>query len=467
MKTKLIPIMLALLLLPALLQATHLYSGHISYTSDPQNPRTFQFVLTLYTSSSSPAEDPFVKINMGDGVVLRVDRKSVTKFGIHYDQELFTWTHTFPAAGTYTVSWVAENRNPSIINLAAPSDMLNFHAITEVKVNPLAQNLNGAKLAGSPMVEAFTGEPWTHNLLAYDADGDYLTYELVPPKHRYPTGTTGNAPGYWIPEGLTVDEFGELHWENPGTKGQYVLVLRVTEMRNGRVLGAMEVEFTFFVRDRTDQPKLSLVNKARLAVNDDGSIQASPGQPVKLEFYMQKNPGSNVPLTAKEFGELDTLNLAETSLAFRDTVNGFAFTYTFTPTPELERTEPYLIGVRGNAIATLSQGEVEWGKVGDAWAFAYVYVGEKRRPLSSDDRFPIGKPRLYPNPIADRFTLEAPQLPSLYLQLLDLNGRVVGGYTLQPGQNTFPRPAGLASGLYLYTLTSRQKPLSTGKVMLQ
>ena len=316
MKTKLIPIMLALLLLPLLGQATHLYSGHISYDTDPQNPRTFHFVLTLYTSTASPAEDPFVNINMGDGMVLRVDRKSVTKFGPHYDQELFTWTYTFPATGTYTVVWVAENRNPSIINLAAPSDQLSFHAITEVKVNPLAQNLHGVKLAGSPIVEAFTGEPWTHNLLAYDADGDYLVYELVTPKHRYPTGTTANAPGYWIPEGLTVNEFGELHWENPGTKGQYVLVLRVTEMRNGRMLGAMEVEFTFFVRDRTDQPKLSLVNKARLAVNDDGSIQASPGQPVKLEFYMQKSPGSNVPLTAKEFGELDTLNWRKPRLLF-------------------------------------------------------------------------------------------------------------------------------------------------------
>jgi hypothetical protein len=467
MKTKLIPIMLALLLLPLLGQATHLYSGHISYDTDPQNPRTFHFVLTLFTYSASPAEDPFINISMGDGVTLRVDRKSVTKFGIHYDKELFTWTYTFPAAGTYTVAWVAENRNGGIINLAAPSDMLSFHVITELKVNPLAQNLHGAKLAGSPIVEAFTGEPWTHNLLAYDADGDYLAYELVPPKHRYPTGTTGNAPGYWIPDGLTVNEFGELHWENPGAKGQYVLVLRVTEMRNGRVLGAMEVEFTFFVRDRSDQPKLSLINKERLTVNDDGSIQVWPGQPVKLEFYMQKSPGSDLPLMAKEFGELDTLRLAETSLAFRDTAEGFAVTYTFTPSPALERPEPYLIGVRGNVIEKLSSGQVEWGKVGNVWAFAYLYVGGPRRSLSAGDRFPICKPKLYPNPIADRFTLVAPQLPSLYLQLLDLNGRVVAGNTLEPGQNTIPRPASLAKGLYLYTLTSRQKPLSSGKLVLQ
>ncbi|MHC2992020.1 hypothetical protein OB13_10630 [Pontibacter sp. HJ8] len=465
MKTKLIPVMLALLLVPLLGQATHIYSGYISYTADPQNPRKFDFVFTLYTTRSSPADDPFVMVDMGDGSTVRVDRDKVFPYSSRYDQETFTWSYTYAALGNYIVTWTGENRNGGIINVAAPSDQLSFQVYTQVRAGTLTQNLDGAKLAGVPLTVAYTSEPWTHNLLAYDADGDYLVYELVPPKYRSPSGFSVNVPGFWTPQGLTVTEFGELRWENPGMKGEYIIALRVIEMRNGREIGSMVVDISFQVDERIDQPVLSLLNKDRLTVNDDGSIQTWPGQPVKLEFYLRESPGSDLPLSARAFGELDTLNLLEASLAFRDTLDGFAITYTFTPTPELERMEPYLIGIRGRHLEDKSLNQ-HYLKIEDDWAFAYLHVGEQRRPLSSDD-FIAGKIRLYPNPASDRFVLEAPELPALYLQLRDVTGRVVTSYTLRPGPNALPRPAALSSGLYLYTLTSRNKPVSSGKLVLQ
>jgi hypothetical protein len=457
----------ALMFAPLLVQATHLYSGHISYTADPQNPLKFNFEMITYNRISSPAEDPYVSVKMGDGNNVTVERSGYIMYGKSYYTAVYSWTHTYAVAGAYTVSWTGTNRNAGILNLAPPTDQLPFYIYTNVKVGSNPQNLNSAKLAGTGIVQVFPEEPWTHNLLAFDADGDYLFYDLVVPKYNTITNGIAPAPGYQQPEGLTINEFGELHWPNPGPKGQYTINVRVTEFRNGVQLGSMIVEMTLFVKDRQDQPLLGLVNKDRLTVNEDGSIQAWPGQPVKLEFYLQNLPDSdNLPLAARQFGEIDTLKLVDTALQVRDTTDGYAITYTFIPTLELERAEPYLIGLRGWAINNIPAHQYG-GNIEFNWAFAYLYVGEQRRPLSIDDNLLPERPKLYPNPVRGEFTMEAPYLPGLHLLVRDLTGKVVARFALKPGRNNIIRPAKLASGLYTYTLTSQLSPIETGKLVLQ
>ncbi|MDO6389645.1 T9SS type A sorting domain-containing protein [Pontibacter sp. BT731] len=458
---------LALLLAPVLVQATHIYSGYISYTTDPQNPLKLNFEMTTYNYTASTASDPAVYINMGDGNNVMVERAALPTYSKSFYTSVFRWSHTYSSAGDYIVSWIAENRNGGILNLAPPTDQLAFYIQTNVKVGSSLKNLNSVKLAGTGVVQVFPHEPWTHNLLAYDADGDYLMYDLVIPKYRKSANEIANAPGYQQPEGLRINEFGELHWPNPEVNGQYVLNVRITEVRDGKLLGSTVVEMTLLVRERLEQPEISLINKDRLTVNEDGSIQTWPGQPVKLEFYLRNLPGHVVlPLIARQFGEIDTLQLVDTALQFRDTTNGYAIRYTFTPTPALERTEPYLIGLR--SWADNKEPAHQYGRnVEFAWAFAYIYVGEQRRPLSSGDDFPTESPKLYPNPARGEFTFEAPDLPGLHLLVRDVTGKVVASYTLRPGRNDFARPAKLASGLYTYTLTSQLSPIETGKLVLQ
>jgi hypothetical protein len=455
-----------LLFTPLWVQATHIYSGYISYTADPQNSLKFDFVFTLYTKSNSPADDPFVRVDMGDGNIVTVERASLTRYSAYYNKGIFTWSHTFAALGNYTVHWTGENRNLGILNLPAPSDQLTFKTLTYIKVGTPTQNLHGVKLAGAPITPAYAGEPWTHNLLAYDEDGDQLIYELVTPKHKSSSFEIHDIPGYRLPEGLTINEFGEIHWPAPNQKGEHVIAVKITEMREGKEIGHMIVDISFLVTERTDQPKTSLLNKDRLTVNDDGSIQTWPGQPVKLEFYLQKNPSSDLPLSARQYGEIDTLKLTNTSLTLRDTVDGIAITYTFTPNPDMERSEPYLIGMRGRPIEDKPQDQQPL-RVEHDWAFAYLYVGEQRRPLSSGDNLPPEKLKLYPNPVRGEFIFEAPDLPGLHLLVHDITGKVVANFSVKAGRNEFIRPAKLASGLYTYTLTSQLSPIQTGKLVLQ
>ena len=458
---------LALLLAPVLVQATHNYSGYISYTADPQNPLRFNFEMTTYNYIGSTADDPAVFMNMGDGSVTTVIRAAFNMYSKSFYTAVYRWSHTYASVGDYTVSWIGENRYGGILNLAAPTDQLSLYIYTNVKAGSPLKNLNSAKLAGTGVAQVFSGEPWTHNLLAYDADGDYLMYDLVIPKYRNPSNGIVAAPGYQQPEGLRINEFGELHWPNPKASGLYVLNVRITEFRDGTQLGSTVVEMTLFVKERLEQPEISLINKDRLTVNEDGSIQTWPGQPVKLEFYLRNIPGQDIlPLIARQSGEIDTLQLVDTALQFRDTTNGYAISYTFTPTPALERATPYLIGLR--SWADNKEPAYQYGRNKEfVWAFAYIYIGEQRRPLSSGDDFPPERPKLYPNPARGEFTFEAPDLPALHLLVRDITGKVVASYTLRPGRNDFDRPAKLSSGLYTYTLTSQLSPIETGKLVLQ
>lgn len=468
MKTRLLLSALAFCLLPLLVQATHIKSSYISYTRDAQNPRKLHFTLTLYTNHFSQAEDPEVEVRMGDGNRVIVPRASVVPYSKNHDQEIFNWTYTYAMPGMFTVAWWNENNNNGIINLPQPSDQLAGYVYTDVIVGGVTANLNnGIQLAGAPVLEAYTGEAMRHNLLAYDLDGDQLSYQLVAPKTTTRTGEVGYIGGYRFPEGLTINQFGELYWENPGTKGQYLISLLITERREGRLMGSTVVDMTFNVSERTEQPRMQLVNRERLTINSDGSIQVGPEQPLKLEFYLHRGQNNTSNVSSRLFSELDTLNLVPLTMAVRDTTDGLAITLTFTPGPELERPSPYLLGMRGaNSSWNVNDPNQHWHYLEHDWAFAYVRVGNMQPTSIGDDLAKLGF-SLYPNPIAEKFVIQAPNMPAMQLLLFDVTGKKVKVLQLNSGKNYVARPAALAGGLYFYTLTSRNAPVGSGRLLIR
>ena len=136
MKIKSLVGVLALLLLPLLVSATHIAGGYISYTVDPQHPRTYHFTQTIYTDRASSAEDQVAYVSMGDGKVVEAPRTEVKAYSKVYDVEVFTWTYTYATAGDFIVAWTGINRNLNQINVPAPSEQKSFHIYTNVKVNP-------------------------------------------------------------------------------------------------------------------------------------------------------------------------------------------------------------------------------------------------------------------------------------------------------------------------------------------
>ena len=235
MKTFLYPL---LLLLPLLLtsmptEATHLRGGYIYYTLDAENPRKAYFTMKLYTKESSPADDPAVTIEMGDGIQLTVNRANVRTIRPDVKLSTYTWEHTFAASGTFTATWIGQNRNGGILNLAAATGQLSMGIATEIKYSPLDLNRNSVQIKSEPHFTAYRGNPLRFNLLAYDPDGDSLGYELIAPLHADSQKLLQPSPGFTVPEGFTINRFGEVHWENPDKVGEYAFAVAITWPRHG------------------------------------------------------------------------------------------------------------------------------------------------------------------------------------------------------------------------------------------
>lgn len=464
MKNKLLLSILLLILLPLFVQATHIYSSYITYTQDAQNPLKYNFTFMHYVNPASTADEPEVQINMGDGNWVIVPRKSIQKVWKGYNETVYTWSYTYASPGDYTIYWVGENRNGGLLNVTQPSDQ--YSVIVYTDLNTANGNLHSPALAGLPVFEVYSSEKFTHNLLAYDADGDYLTYELTTPLTNSKVGLE-TLPGYRVPEGLKISKLGEISWETPEEKGQYVTSVRVTEWRNGQRLSSMLVDIVFNVVEKKSQSILTLLNKSRYPLTADGAIQVAPGQSVKLEFYLQRQDDEH-QLVVKKAGELDTLQRNASSVAVRDTTDGYALTLSFTATADLQRPHPYLVGLKGAAIdvspADLYNSSVALNL---AWSFAYLQVGPAQTPTSANDKLAKAGFFLYPNPVQDKFVVDAPDMPAMHLQFFDATGKAVQVLQLQPGRNTFTKPGTLAQGIYFYTISSRYKPVGSGRLVVR
>ncbi|WP_170114073.1 T9SS type A sorting domain-containing protein [Pontibacter mucosus] len=473
MKTKLLLSVLALLFLPLLTQATHIKSGYISYIRDAENSRKFDFTLTVYTNHMSVAEDPEVTVLMGDGNEVVIQRTSVTKYSTFQDVELFQWSYTYDTPGLYTVAWISENRIHNILNIQGPSDIHSFYVSTTVNVNPLNPNRHGIRLAGVPIKDGFVGQPIRHNLAAYDADNNKLTYKLVTPKtatrESIGIGITApriaDIPGYSIPEGLTINEHGELNWDAPATIGMYTIAVEITEHWNGVEQGTTLVDIFILVEDPKYSltPQLELLNKAQLALDENGALRLMPGQQLKLNYFMRRHPGTDYPVKTKLYSELDTLELTPIQITTRDSADGRAITVAFAPGEELVREQAYILAMSALLLHHVDNPH----HIDDAdWEFTYVYVGNAQ-PTSADDKLKKAGFILYPNPVADKFVVEAPDMPGMFVHLYDATGKRAGALRLQPGKNHFTKPASLSTGLYFYTIYSRQRPVGTGKLVVR
>lgn len=549
--------------------------GYISHTLDAENPRKAHFTFTLYTATESAGDEPFVMISMGDGHTIKVDRQSVTSLRPNVDREIFKWEYTFPAPGTFTVSWIGVNRNRSILNLAPPSDQLLMGIATEIRINPLDLNRNSVQIKTEPHFTAYRETPLRFNLLAYDPDGDSLGYELIAPLHADAQRVLQSAPGFTVPEGFTINRFGEVRWENPDKVGEYAFAVAITEYRKGKKIGHTIFDMQFLVlADPIAFPEIKIENRAELTFLKDGRLLVKPGERVTLRLFFPQ-------IAEKSWvSELQGLGLQDVTLR---SINTFVTEFTFTAPEALSRRQPY--GINFNFafrnpgtpylpqiyIATLPVSLLIWqpdevklgmlasgnlkytpeghisslpGQDTKVMLFAYnglgntvnltidsnlkagaghfsfvtrdsadskvgelvfnpsqaqvsskpytitisstsmqlrtsnssssttqelvlqVFVSEPI-PLSVEDDLATDKIKLYPNPATDKFMIEAPELPDLYLHLHDVNGKKVAGYTLQPGQNLLSRPATLSPGLYFYTLTSQAQPIQNGKLVLQ
>ncbi len=255
--------------------ATHVRAGEISALRDTtggnQNSFRYIFRFVMYRNTRGVPQGP-VTMNFGDGTLSQPnDVRVTTPLGNDTEELEFVFTHTYPAAGIYTVSVIIPNRNAGIVNLGSPSDQISFYVETTLFINQQVGINNTPVLLNPPIDRACVGERFVHNPDAFDIDGDSLAYRLIVPKQNVGINAVGYVDPTTVragtneagtgPANFSIDQRGDLVWDAPVVQGEYNVAFIIEEWRNGVKIGEVTRDMQIRVSDcRNNHPLLVIPN---------------------------------------------------------------------------------------------------------------------------------------------------------------------------------------------------------------
>jgi len=317
--------------------STHQRAGEITFVHLSGN--TYQFTITTYTYTPSPADRPEIEVFWGDGSSSVIERLSKTNMANNISKNIYVATHTFAAAGTYVISFEDPNRNAGILNI--PNSVnIPFYIQTTLIINPFLGSNSSPQLLNPPIDNGCTNVIYYHNPGAYDADGDSLSYSLINCK-----GYGGeDIPNYSIPQAshsFTINPTtGDLIWDTPVTAGEYNIAILIKEWRHGILIGTITRDMQITISPCNNRPPeiYTITDTCILAGDtltfpvlvtdpdsDNVTIEAfSPIFMMTLPAYFPTIYGS-VPLTATFFWETNCNHVQRNAytILFKATDNGY------------------------------------------------------------------------------------------------------------------------------------------------
>ncbi|WP_223648522.1 gliding motility-associated C-terminal domain-containing protein [Hymenobacter psoromatis] len=378
---------------PEVAQATHIRAGDIQSKVDSitGNPNHILFRLTIYRDKNGIDQTlADTNIFFGDGTTLNggdkdasgqplmTRRTDVARSTVDTDVYLFEFDHFFSGAGLYHVSFIGENRNANIVNMAN-SVNTSFYVQSDVTINS-AYGLNHSPVLLAPALDkAATEQVFLHNPAAYDADGDSLSFKLrtcqqvlggapaaksnknvaVPvdcSNYTYPDNQalapgakqvpyTGVPAGDPTKNAILVQDVhtGQITWNAPARAGIYNIAFTVEEWRrtaNGfRQIGSVIRDMQIIVSPTDNLPPM-------LTAPPDVCVVAN--QPVTLRISATDGsaPGAAAPTPITLFAYSGVLPpTASNPAAFVKNTTSTTSTGTFTWTPDCSRVsnQPYLV----------------------------------------------------------------------------------------------------------------------------
>lgn len=262
MKFRFFTIVVILFLVVYKAWATHNRAGEITYTHIAD--LTYEVTVTTYTKETAPADREELTISWGDGsidTILRtngipnqftnIPQGEVIANDIRLN--IYKGIHTYAGNASYTISVEDPNRNSGIVNIQN-SVNTPFYIESVLVINPFLGYNTSPVLLNPPIDNAGYHKLYIHNPSAYDADGDSLSYELIPCK-----GEAGNdIPNYTYPtatNSITVNAItGDLVWDTPDLIGQYNVAILIKEWRHGTLIGSLIRDMQIDVIDTDNDP---------------------------------------------------------------------------------------------------------------------------------------------------------------------------------------------------------------------
>jgi len=285
---KRIRVLLMLLMMFAGMQtvfATHQRAGEISYTY--VSGLTYNFTITTYTYTPSPADRPEIEVFWGDGTSSIIQRFSKTNLENNISVNVYVTQHTFSAVGTFHVTFEDPNRNAGIINIPSSVE-IPFFIETILIISPFMEGNSSPQLMNPPLDNACTNVPFYHNPGTIDPEGDSLSYSLINCR-----GYNGEEiPGYSMPYASNYIEIdpvtGDLTWDSPTMAGEYNIAILIEEWRNGVLIGSMVRDMQITVAPCNNEPPVVNVN--------DTCVIA--GSRINQLVYVDDNTSTHVRLSA-------------------------------------------------------------------------------------------------------------------------------------------------------------------------
>lgn len=252
--------------------ATHNQAGEI-LVCPVGGPGSLLYEVTVitYTNPNSPADRPEFILDWGDGspqdTIARESATVVTVAGINVQRNLYIKTHPYPGPGVYILQYIDPNRVADVENIPG-SVNVPMCVQTQLVISVAGSNCT-PQFLNPPIQNACLGQPWVHNPVAYDTDGDSLSFEpmVCLGGDLNDDGNGDPIPGYKFPNEVmpgpdnqySIDPVtGTITWDAPQKNGVYNIAFIVREWRlvNGQMvnIGWVERDMQIIVGPCNNQP---------------------------------------------------------------------------------------------------------------------------------------------------------------------------------------------------------------------
>jgi gliding motility-associated-like protein len=286
--------------------ATHNRAGEIIF-KQVGDLRIRASIVTYTKASSIDADRDTLILFWGDGTFDKVGRNNGGGKGVIIGPDIkyniYTFEHTYPSRGTYTMSMTDPNRDAGILNVNPPnSENIPFYIETTFTfLNSTFQGYNNAPTLLQPPIDiGCVGQPFIHNPNAFDVDGDSLVYELIIPMMA--VGTP--VPNYAYPDQIvagtnnimTLNTFtGDILWNSPRKAGEYNIAIRIKEFRQGIMISSTIRDMQIII-DICDNrpPKIETITETCVVVGQtltfDVNASDPDGPPQKIKLTALGGP---------------------------------------------------------------------------------------------------------------------------------------------------------------------------------
>ncbi len=423
-------------------KASHLMGGEITVSVDSNN--NAYFLLKLYRDVNGIGLPGSANLSVsapnGSNFTVALNRSKTSLIQGAYPSEanFYEGNVQLMQNGMFTAVYSTCCRNGSIVNLGNPGSDAFYVSTT---FSSFQSNTNSTPVfLNLPVITFPIDSIWTYNPMPFDAEGDSLFWQIDTPMaaagqhvNGYTT-PTANANGP-----LSMDpQTGVISW-SADQLGNYQIAVIVREFRNGQPIGSIIRDMQVTVTNDTSAMSLSVPAIS----NPNSPVSILANDPYSLDFDLSV-ADTSVNLSLEASGEAFELNgtnakFVVTKLATK-TISG---KFTWTPTPNDVRDEPYVLVVRASDEN-----------------FTYDYTVQLLVPSSVNLPKLINQGRglvLYPNPTDGKFTMNTRGIvPGIYtISIRDITGSEVyrgPSQTWFNGKSTSLEGLSLRKGQYMIRL---------------